>query len=128
LPGTRLPGHRLSGVILDLHRAFPLALALIDGVLSAEGGEVPRGSFRPLQPGVLLAGMDPVAVDAVAAAVMGFDPLAEPPQPPFLRSPNYLTMARQAGLGTNDTAEIEVAGLPVDQVQVPFEPAWEMVP
>jgi len=117
---------RLPGVILDLQRAFPVRLALIDGVLSAEGGEVPRGSFHPLQPGVLVAGRDPVAADAVGTAVMGFDPLAEPPQPPFLRCQNYLTMARRADLGTNDLREIQVTGLAIDDVQTPFEPAWEM--
>jgi uncharacterized protein (DUF362 family) len=126
LPGSRLPGSRLAGVILDLQRAMPVHLAVIDGVLSAEGGEVPRGSFHPRQPGVLIAGKNPVTADAVGTAVMGFDPLDEPSDPPCLRSPNYLTMARRADLGTNDLREIEVAGPAIDEIQAPFQPAWEM--
>jgi uncharacterized protein (DUF362 family) len=64
-------------VILDLNRARPVHLALIDGIKTAEGGDAPRGSFNPVQPGVLIAGKDPVAADAVATAAMGFDPTVE---------------------------------------------------
>lgn len=62
-------------------RATLLILALVDGIRTAEGGEVPRGRFNPVQPGVLIAGKNPVATDAVATAVMGFDPTAEPLAP-----------------------------------------------
>jgi len=62
-------GTRLPRIIVDLNRARPIHLALIDGIKTAEGGEVPRGTFNPVEPGVLIAGKDPVAADTVAANV-----------------------------------------------------------
>ena len=42
------------------------------------GGEGPwiREDLQPAAPGVIVAGLNPVNTDAVAMAVMGFDPLA----------------------------------------------------
>jgi uncharacterized protein (DUF362 family) len=117
---------RLPRAILDLNRARPIDLALIDGIMTAEGGEAPRGSFRPVQPGVLIAGKNPVATDAVAAAAMGFDPTVEPPTPPFLRGDNYLNLARELGLGTHRLEEIDVVGAAIDDVIHEFKPSWEM--
>lgn len=117
---------RLPRVILDLNRARPIHLALIDGIKTAEGGEVPRGTFHPVQPGVLIAGKNPVATDAVATAVMGFDPTVKPPAPPFLRGDNYLNLAHELGQGTNHLEEIEVAGASIDEVLYEFEPSREM--
>jgi uncharacterized protein (DUF362 family) len=117
---------RLPRVILDLNRARPIHLALIDGIKTAEGGEAPRGSFNPVAPAVLIAGQDPVATDAVATAAMGFDPTTEPPNAPFLRSDNYLNMAYELGLGTNQLDEIDVVGDSIDDVRFEFEPSWRM--
>lgn len=114
---------RLPRVILDLNRARPIHLALIDGIKTAEGGEVPRGTFHPVQPGVMIAGKNPVATDAIATAAMGFDPTVEPPAPPFLRGDNYLNMAHELGLGTNRLEEIEVVGASIDDVLYEFEPS-----
>jgi uncharacterized protein (DUF362 family) len=116
----------LPRVILDLNRARPIHLALIDGIQTAEGGEVPRGSFNPVAPGLLIASKDPVAADTVATAAMGFDPNVEPPTAPFLRGDNYLNLACQIGLGTNRLGEIEVVGASIDDVRHEFEPSWEM--
>lgn len=117
---------RLPRVILDLNRARPIHLALIDGIRTAEGGEVPRGSFNPVAPGMLIAGKNPVATDAVATAAMGFDPTINPPAAPFLRGDNYLNLACELGLGTNRLEEIEVVGTAIDDVRYQFEPSREM--
>lgn len=117
---------RLPRVILDLNRTRPIDLALIDGVKTGEGGEAPRGSFAPVSPGVLVAGKDAVATDAIATAVMGFDPTVEPPNAPFLRGDNYLNLAYELGMGTNRQSEIEVVGLSVDDVRYPFAPSSRM--
>jgi uncharacterized protein (DUF362 family) len=117
---------RLPRIILDLSRARPINLALVDGIKTAEGGEVPRGSFAPVAPGVLIAGKNPVSTDAVATAVMGFDPTVEPPTAPFLRGDNYLNMARQIGMGTNHLSEIEVVGASIEDVLYPFNPSREL--
>ena len=117
---------RLPRIILDLCRARPINLALIDGVKTGEGGEVPRGTFAPVAPGVLIAGKNPISTDAVATAVMGFDPTVEPPAAPFLRGDNYLNMARQLGMGTNYLNQIEVVGAVIADVLYPFNPSREL--
>jgi uncharacterized protein (DUF362 family) len=117
---------RLPRIILDLNRARPIHLGVIDGVMTGEGGEAPRGTFKAVQPGVLVAGKNPVATDAVSAAVMSFDPTVEPPTAPFLRGDNYLNLAAGLGLGTNKLEEIDVVGARIEDVKYPFAPASEM--
>lgn len=115
---------RLPRVVVDLNRARPIHLALIDGIRTGDGGEVPRGAFAPLAPGVLIAGKDPVAADAVATAVMGFDPTASYPNPPFVNGDNHLDLARQLGLGTNRLDGVLVVGEKVEEVRQSFRPCW----
>ena len=89
--------------------------------MSAQGGEGPWiETMAAIEPGVLIAGKDPVAADAVATAAMSFDPTAGRAEGPFLRSDNHLNIAREAGLGTNHLDEIEVVGHPVDDVRLEF--------
>ena len=73
----REPGYRVPRIVADLVTARPVHLAIIDGVESVAGGEGPwiKG-LRLVQPGVLIAGTNPVCTDAVATAVMGYDPRA----------------------------------------------------
>jgi hypothetical protein len=54
----------------------------------------------PYVKNVVLASADQVAIDAVAARLMGFDPL----------SIKYIRLAHDAGLGCGDPREIEVVG------------------
>jgi uncharacterized protein (DUF362 family) len=70
---------------------------------------------------LLIAGKNAVATDAVATAVMGFDPTAEYPNVPFLRGENHLNIARNLGLGTNRLDEIELKGITsLDEVRQNF--------
>ncbi len=98
---------------------------MIDGIMTVEGGEGPwvRG-LNQLKPGVLIASKDPVAADTVATAVMGFDPQAEFPNPPFVHAYNHLNMAHRLGLGTNVLDEIKVAGVKIADVRTPFKVSY----
>ena len=117
---------RLPKVILDLNRARPVQFSLIDGIKTCEGGEGPWiNTFGAVSPGVLIAGTNPVATDAVAAAVMGFDPAAEDFKPPFTRSLNYLALANLLGLGTHRLHEIEVLGNQIGEVSTRFRLSGE---
>ncbi len=114
---------RLPRVIVDINRARPIHLALIDGIMAAEGGEVPRGSFAPVEPHMIIAGKNPVATDAVSMAAMGFDPAVDHPSSPFLHGDNYLNLAHEKGLGTNHPDDIKVVGASIDDVRFEFAPS-----
>jgi uncharacterized protein (DUF362 family) len=113
---------RLIRVILDLNRARPIHYALIDGILTCEGGEGPwQKTMQQVKAGVLIGGADPVAVDTVGTAVMGFDPAAADRAAPFIRSENYLRMAGELGLGTNHMDAIGISGARVENVRRNFQ-------
>ncbi|MCH8055868.1 MAG: AMIN domain-containing protein, partial [Deltaproteobacteria bacterium] len=60
---------------------------------------------------VILAGADQVAVDAVAAKIMGFDPM----------SIKFIRLGHEHGLGSGDIREIEVVGEDISEVNWRFE-------
>jgi uncharacterized protein (DUF362 family) len=115
---------RVPRVVVDLVRARPIDFALIDGIKTSEGGEGPWGVlWNPVQPGVLVAGKNPVATDAVATAAMGFEPTALSfREEPFRYSINHLFLASWSGLGTHRLDEIDVVGASLDAVRYPFQP------
>ncbi|AMV37100.1 DUF362 domain-containing protein [Planctomyces sp. SH-PL62] len=96
---------RATGRLSALATIAPPRLSLIDG-FSGMHGQAPRLGTR-LRLGTVIAGTDPVAVDAVAAAIMGFDPLEVA----------YLRRAQAAGLGVSDLAAITIVGEPWSQVR-----------
>jgi uncharacterized protein (DUF362 family) len=110
------PGYRVPRIVADLAAARPIHLAIIDGVESIAGGEGPwNAGVRPVKPGVLLAGLNPVCTDAVAMAVMGYNPRASRGTAPFKTCDNTLALAEAHGVGTTDLKRIEVRGVPVEQ-------------
>ena len=74
--------------------------AVMDGTTAGDGPG-PR-TMRPVRKDVMLASADQVAIDAVAAKLMGFDPL----------SIRYLALAHERGLGVADPRAIELVGQP----------------
>lgn len=72
--------------------------AVMDGT-TAGNGPGPRTMF-PVIKDYILASADQVAIDAVAAKMMGFDPL----------SLEYIRLAHDAKLGIGDIREIEIVG------------------
>jgi uncharacterized protein (DUF362 family) len=114
-------GYRVPRIVADLASARPIDLAIIDGIETMAGGEGPwiRG-VRLVQPGVLVAGTNPVTTDAVSAAVMGFDPAAARGATPFRTCENTLKLAESLGVGTTDLRRIEVRGVPIAAARFPF--------
>ncbi len=72
--------------------------AVMDGT-TAGNGTGPR-VMKPEVKNVILGSGDQVAIDAIAAQLMGFDPL----------SIGYIRLAHEQGLGVGDPREIEVVG------------------
>jgi len=77
--------------------------AVMDGT-TCGNGPGPRTMF-PVIKNLILASADQVAIDAVAAKMMGFDPM----------SIKYINLAHQAGLGVGNPADIEIVGQDVSQ-------------
>ena len=119
-------GYRIPRVTVDLVAARPIDLAIIDGIetqTSVEGAAPAPGARRGIaliKPGILVAGFNPVCTDAVAAALMGFDPAADRGTPPFEHGDSTLDLAEKAGIGTRDLKRIEVVGTPIRTLVFPF--------
>ncbi len=72
--------------------------AVMDGTHAGDGPG-PR-TMRPVEKDIMLASADQVAIDAVAAKMMGFDPM----------SIEYIRTAHDLGLGIGDPRDIELVG------------------
>jgi uncharacterized protein (DUF362 family) len=89
---------RASSCLVTLAGFLMPHVSLIDGFLAMQGDGPRNGSRVPL--GTVIAGTDAVAVDAVAASIMGFEPM----------NIGYLRQAHALGLGTADLSSIQVIG------------------
>jgi uncharacterized protein (DUF362 family) len=115
------PGYSVPRVVADLVAARPVHLAIIDGIHTMTRGEGPwTAGGRHIQPGLLVAGTNCVATDAVCMALMGFDPMADRGTPPFERCDSTLRLAEQLGVGTRDLNQIEVLGTPIAKARFNF--------
>jgi uncharacterized protein (DUF362 family) len=85
----------LLAIQKELHTGI---FALMDGT-TAGNGPGPRTMY-PVVKDYILASADQVAIDAVSAKMMGFDPMKI----------EYINLAHQDGLGVGDVREIEIVG------------------
>jgi uncharacterized protein (DUF362 family) len=93
--------------IADLHNLFPRQFAIVDGIVGMEGNGPIQGSRKPM--GVLVAGRDPVAVDATCCRIMRIDPLKV----------RYLQLATGAGSHVMER-NIRQLGESIAAVAAPF--------
>ncbi len=112
---------RVPNIVADIFGARPADLSIVDGVRTIRGGEGHwNAGIGLMRPKVLLAGRNGVCTDAVAPAVMGFDPQAGEGKTPF-QGANHLQLLAAAGVGTNDLSRIEVRGEAIKDVVCPFQ-------
>jgi uncharacterized protein (DUF362 family)/ferredoxin len=112
-PNGWLMAQALVDIWGGIKAKVPLILNLMDGVVAMEGAGPTHGQARLV--GRLMASADPVALDVVAATVMGFNPAQI----------HSITLGAEAGLGTADPSGIEMLGagwpeLPVLGFRHPF--------
>ena len=105
--GSMHMGGGLSENIVDLASILKPSLAVVDGIIAGEGHE---SSGNPVEMNLVIAGTDPVAVDAVGAAVMGIPPT----------DVKHLLLAEKKGLGACNLEEITVLGEPIERVKRKF--------
>ena len=96
----------------ELH---PGVFSVMDGTVCGNGAG-PR-TMIPVPGNIILASGDSVAIDAVAAKIMGFDPMTIP----------YIRMAHERGLGTGDLREVEIAGDDVSGLDLGFKTRRSLV-
>jgi hypothetical protein len=91
--------HEVMVDLMSMQRELhPSVFAVMDGTVMGDGAG-PR-TMVPRVGNLLLASADQVAIDAIAAQIMGFDPL----------SIRYLAMCQERGLGVADPRDIEIVG------------------
>ncbi|MBU1126459.1 MAG: DUF362 domain-containing protein [Patescibacteria group bacterium] len=95
--------------IMELYRQLPCDVGIIDGITAMEGDGPSSGTA--LQMNVVVAGMDAVAVDAVATTLMGIEP----------RDIGYLAMCEEEGLGSVDMTHIDVPPMLMHELTRQFE-------
>ena len=86
----------------------PGIFTVMDGTFCGNGPG-PR-TMIPIQKGLILAGSDCVAIDAVAAKIMGFDPMAI----------DYIRLAHEDGLGVGRMDEIQIVGNDISNINFHF--------
>ena len=80
---------------------------IIDGVIGSSGWEM---GGKPIQMDLIIAGEDPVAVDRVGSAIMGYG----------IDEVKYLKYGEQKQLGTANLDEIEIVGKSIEEVYHKF--------
>lgn len=98
----------LSKNIADLASVINPRISVIDGIIAGEGHET---SGNPVEMNLVIAGVDPVAVDAVGATVMGV-PVDEV---------KHIIYAARKGLGTYELNKINVVGERIEGVRREFK-------
>jgi len=86
----------------------PGIFTVMDGTFCGNGPG-PR-TMIPVEKGLVLASSDCVAIDAVAAKIMGFDPMKI----------DYIRLAHEDGLGVGRVEEIEVQGEDISEMNFQF--------
>lgn len=104
--GSMHNGH-LNQNIADLASIVIPTVTVVDGIIAGEGHET---SGNPMRMDLVIAGIDPVAVDSVGATIMGVSP----------DKVKHLRHAEELGLGTITLDQIEVVGEAIEKVMRKF--------
>lgn len=98
----------LNKAFTELNTVLKPHLNVVDGLIALEGDGPIAGT--PVGLNLLMAGSDAVAVDTVAARIMGIDPTEV----------LSLCLAQSMGLGVGDEKDIKVLGRSIEEVRRPF--------
>jgi uncharacterized protein (DUF362 family) len=101
----------LSEALVDVNSIIKPRFAVMDATIGLEENGPKSG--KPKEVGLVLASGDLVALDTVAARIMGFDPL----------NIHHIQLCFQHGLGTANFTQIQVVGERIEDVLTPFIPA-----
>ncbi len=105
----------LVDLMLMQKELHPNILAVMDGTVCGDGAG-PR-TMTPHGKNLILASSDSVAIDSIAARLMGFDPMSIP----------YLRMCHERGLGVAQFDEIEILGEDIAEINFGFHTKKSLV-
>jgi len=112
IPVKKREAFGLDRAIVDLNTMLSPDLTVIDAIVSLEGFVPgPRLVGNPVSMNTVIAGFDPVAVDAVGCRVIGLDPI----------NIAHLRRAKERGLGRLLPEEIEIVGRSIRSVLHPLK-------
>jgi len=97
---------KFASMFVDVFAYAKPALCIMDGIVGMEGEGPSEG--RPREIGVILASEDAVALDAVASAIIGYEPLRIP----------TIRVASRRGLGEGNLKKIEIVGERLEDVKI----------
>jgi predicted dehydrogenase/uncharacterized protein (DUF362 family) len=98
----------LTEILVYLNRLLRQDLIVVDGIVGMEGIGPITGS--PVKLGLIIAGLNPVTVDAVCCHIAGINPYVVEP----------LWKAYKAGVGEINVKRVQVIGETIDNVKVKF--------
>jgi len=99
----------LVDLVLMQKELHPGIFSVMDGTVCGDGAG-PR-TMVPKVKNIILAGADSVAIDSIAAKIMGFEPMDIP----------YIRMCHEMDLGVGDPGEIEVIGEDISGLNFQFK-------
>jgi uncharacterized protein (DUF362 family) len=97
----------MDKVIHDINKTLPPQVTVIDGFVAMEGRGPVHG--KPVKMDTIVSSVDPVAADAVACRVMGFEPMEI----------DHIRWSHESGIGTMEN--IDVVGDGVEAVRRIFQ-------
>lgn len=98
----------ISKVVVDINTVLKSRLTVIDGFYALEGSGPTTGT--PVKMDLIIAGKDPVAIDATGCRVMGINP----------EEIYHIRRAHEKGLGEMEEAKIELVGNRLEEVMRRF--------
>lgn len=103
---THVVGQRVwtTEAIVDLSNIADIDFVVVDAIMCLESQKSDKVSNR-IRFNTVLAGADPVAIDHIAAKLMGINP----------DDVAHITLAEKVGLGTNDKDKINTKGVPLEK-------------
>ncbi len=112
------PAEGFDELLVGLFSVRPADYAILGGEWGLEGDGPCGRDAGPVHHTLVLGGANAVAVDAVGAAVMGFDPAQV----------GHLQLAFRRGFGVIDTDSIWIRGNEIDEAKRPFRHAAGLQP
>lgn len=118
IPADKREENGLDRAIVDLNKVISADLAVIDATIALDGFVPgPRLVGTPVRLDTIIAGFDPVAVDAVACRIMGIEP----------EKVRHIRLAFEQKLGKILPEEIEIIGQRIESICRPFKTEIQQV-